>query len=106
MKKLLVLLIPMLFLVFMGCSQEKAVERMMQNEEIATMVMTKMMGSQQMRADVMQNMMQNPEAREELFNAMLSDTTMAMMMADRMMANDWAKEMLTKKVDEAKKKKR
>ena len=106
MKKLLILLIPMLFLIFMGCSQEKAVERMMQNEEIATMVMTKMMESQQMRADVIQNMIQNAQAREELFNAMLSDTTMFMMMVDKMMANDWAKEMLTQKVAEAKKKRK
>jgi hypothetical protein len=106
MKKLLILLIPVLFLIFLSCSQEKAVERMMQNEEIAAMVMAKMMENPDMKAKVMDNMMQDPQTKEMLMNSIAGDSTMAMTMADKMMANDWSKEMLTKKVDEARKKKK
>ena len=106
MKKFLILLIPVLFLLFLSCSQEKAVERMMANKEIATMMMTKMMENPEMKAEVMQKMMQDPAIMTQVMDSFLNDTTLVTTMVDKMMANDWAKGMLTKKVEEAKKAKK
>ena len=106
MKKILILLIPALILVFLGCSQEKAVERMMQNKDIATMVMTKMMENPEMKAEVMKNMMQDPAVIDQMMSSIVDDSTMCMQIANKMMANDWAKGMLTKMVDEARKAKK
>jgi predicted LPLAT superfamily acyltransferase len=106
MKKFLILLIPVLFLVFLSCSQEKAVERMMANKEIATMMMTKMMENPEMKAEVMQKMMQDPAIMTQVMDSFLNDTTLVASMVDKMMANDWIKGMLTQKVDEAKKAKK
>jgi hypothetical protein len=39
-------------------------------------------------------------------DSFLNDTTLVTTMVDKMMANDWAKGMLTKKVEEAKKAKK
>ena len=102
MKKLLILLIPALVLVSLSCSQEKAVQQMMQNKEIATMMMTKMMENPEMKTEVMQKMMQDPAVIDQMMNSMVSDTTMAMTMIDKMMANDWAKGMISKKVADLK----
>jgi len=102
MKKLLILLIPVLILVFLSCSQEKAVQQMMQNKEIATMMMTKMMENPDMKAEVMQKMMQDPAVIDQMMNSMVSDTSMAMTMIDKMMANDWTKGMISKKVADLK----
>jgi len=102
MKKLLVLLIPALILVVLSCSQEKAVQQMMQNKEISTMMMTKMMENPDMKAEVMQKMMQDPDAMNKMMDSMVSDTTMAMTMISKMMANDWAKNAISKKVAEMK----
>ena len=102
MKKLVILLIPVLVLVFLSCSQEKAVQQMMQNKEIATMMMTKMMENPEMKAEVMQKMMQDPDVIGKMMDSMVGDTTMAMTMINKMMANDWAKGMISKKVAELK----
>jgi len=106
MKKILILLIPVLFLAFLSCSQEKAVERMMANKEIATMMMTKMMENPEMKTEVMQKMMQDPAIMTQVMDSFLSDTALITTMIDKMMANDWTKGMLTKKVEEAKKAKK
>lgn len=102
MKKLVILLIPALVLVFLSCSQEKAVQQMMANKEIATMMMTKMMENPEMKAEVMQKMMQDPDVIGKMMDSMVGDTTMAMTMINKMMANDWAKGMISKKVAELK----
>jgi len=102
MKKLLILLIPVLILVFLSCSQEKAVQQMMANKEIATMIMTKMMENPDMKTEVMQKMMQDPAVIDQMMNSMVSDTSMAMTMIDKMMANDWTKGMISKKVADLK----
>jgi hypothetical protein len=102
MKKLVILLIPLLVLVFLSCSQEKAVQQMMQNKEIATMMMTRMMENPDMKAEVMQKMMQDPTVIDQMMNSMVSDTTMAMTMINKMMANDWAKNAISKKVADLK----
>ncbi|MCJ7459893.1 MAG: hypothetical protein MUP17_13035 [candidate division Zixibacteria bacterium] len=102
MKKLVILLIPVLVLVFLSCSQEKAVQQMMQNKEIATMMMTKMMENPDMKSEVMQKMMQDPDVMGKMMDTMVGDTTMAMTMIDKMMANDWAKNAISKKVTEMK----
>ncbi len=102
MKKLVILLIPALMLIFLSCSQEKAVQQMMANKEIATMMMTKMMENPDMKAEVMQKMMQDPAVMDQMMNSMVSDSTMAMTMINKMMANDWAKDAISKKVAEMK----
>ncbi len=102
MKKLVILLIPLLILAFLSCSQEKAVQQMMQNKEIATMIMTKIMENPEMKAEVVQKMMKDPAVIDQMINSMVSDTTMAMTMLDKMMANDWAKDAISKKVAEMK----
>ncbi|HVP36254.1 MAG TPA: hypothetical protein VMT04_04600 [Terriglobales bacterium] len=102
MKKLVILLIPLLVLVFLSCSQEKAVQQMMQNKEITSMMMTNMIGNPEMKAELMQKMMQDPEAMGKMMDAVVGDTTMAMTMFNKMMANDWAKNMISKKVAEMK----
>ena len=102
MKKLVILLIPLLILAFLSCSQEKAVQQMMANKEIATMMMTKMIENPEMKAEVLQKMMQDPAVIDQMMNSMVSDTSMAMTMIDKMMANDWAKDAISKKVAEMK----
>lgn len=102
MKKLVILLIPALVLVFLSCSQEKAVQQMMANKEIATMMMTKMMENPEMKAQVIQKMMQDPDVMGKMMDSMVGDTTMAMTMINKMMANDWAKGMISKKVADLK----
>jgi len=102
MKKLVILLIPVLILAFLSCSQEKAVQQMMQNKEIATMMMTKMMENPDMKAEVMQKMMQDPDAMGKMMDSIVGDSTMAMTMINKMLANDWAKNTISKKVAELK----
>ncbi len=102
MKKVLILLVPVVVLLFLGCSQEKAVQQMMANKEIATMMMTKMMENPDMKADIMQKMMADPEVMAKMMDMMVGDTTMAANMINKMMANDWDKNMMSKKVGELK----
>ena len=88
------------FLMVSSCDQEKAIDTMMANPEIAERIT--------------QKMMENPEFKEKMMWMIMADTTMMGMMMDslitdqpmmekmfgRMMENDWCKEQISTKARE------
>lgn len=93
------------FLMVSGCDQEKAIDTMMANPEIAE--------------KITQKMMENPEFKEKMMWMIMADTTMMGMMMDslitdhalmdkmfnRMMEDDWSKEQISSMAKEIRKKK-
>ncbi|MGB2698014.1 MAG: hypothetical protein WBD28_09190 [Candidatus Zixiibacteriota bacterium] len=104
MKKVIIITILLFllagFLMISGCDQDKAIDTMMANPEIAE--------------KITQKMMENPEFKENMMWVIVADTTMMGMMMDslitdhammdkffqRMMDDDWSKEQITTKARE------
>ena len=88
------------FLMISGCDQDKAIDTMIANPEIAE--------------KITQKMMENPEFKENMMWMIMADTNMMNMMMDslithhpmmegmfgKMMEDDWCKEQITTKARE------
>jgi hypothetical protein len=92
--------------IFSGCSQEKAVERLMADPQMSKLILDRIWQTPETKETLVEMVMNDPESMKKLLESVTQDSIQATAMMDMMMANEDLKDMLTEKTAELHKKKR
>ena len=92
--------------IFSGCSQEKAVERLMADPQMSKLILDRIWQTPETKETLVEMVMNDPESMKKLLESVTQDSTQATAMMDMMMANEDLKDMLTEKTAELHKKAR
>lgn len=88
------------FLLTSSCDQEKAIDTMMANPEIAQRITQKMMENPEFKEDMMWMIMADTTMMGVMMDSLVTDHPMMDRMFGRMMMDDWCKEQISAKAQE------
>ncbi len=83
--------------VFSGCSQEKAVERLMADPQMSKLILERIWEIPETKDTLVQMVMDDPESRQKLLESVVQDSSQAAAMMDMMMESEALTGMLTEK---------
>jgi hypothetical protein len=83
--------------VFSGCSQEKAVERLMADPQMSKLILDRIWEIPETKDTLVQMVMDDPESRQKLLESVVQDSSQAAAMMDMMMKSEALTGMLTEK---------
>ena len=96
---ILLFLLAGLFMIS-GCDQDKAIDTMMANPEIAEKITQKMMENPEFKENMMWMIMADTTMMGMMMDSLITHQPMMNKMFDRMMENDWCKEQIATKARE------
>jgi hypothetical protein len=92
--------------IFSGCSQEKAVERLMADPQMSKLILDRIWQTPETKEALVEMVMNDPESMNNILESVVQDTSQAKAMMDMMMANEDLTDMLTEKTAELHKKRK
>jgi hypothetical protein len=88
------------WVIFSGCSREKAVENLMADPQMSKLILDRIWQTPETKDALVEMVMNDPESMNKILESVVQDTTRAPAMMDMMMANEDLKDMLTEKTAE------
>ena len=92
--------------IFSGCSQEKAVERLMADPQMSKLILDRIWEIPETKDTLVQMVMSDPESVKKLLESVVQDSSQAAAMMDMMMESEVLTDMLTEKTAPLHEKKR
>ena len=83
--------------LFSGCSQEKAVERLMADPQMSKLILDRIWEIPETKDTLVQMVMNDPESVKKLMESVVQDSSQATVMMDMMMESEDLTDMLTEK---------
>jgi PBP1b-binding outer membrane lipoprotein LpoB len=84
-------------LVFSSCNQQKAIDTMMANPEMSTMLMKKVMDTPELKEKMMGMMISDTTFAAQMMDTIIRDHPMMDRMIERMMGDEYCKELISQR---------
>ena len=85
------------FLVISNCSQQKAIDTMMANPEMSTMLMKKVMDTPELKERMMGMMISDTTVAAQMMDTIIKDHPIMDRMMERMMGDEYCKELISQR---------